>query len=110
MSFVQAINMWDVDGGMPQLDKYTYSEDPHVVAGACLGFGLCCCCVRSELDPAYALLYEHVASGNPWVRCPAQRCMSMSRAGPAYTMRLPCKYVYTVLCTFIWYYAVHLWR
>lgn len=45
---------------MTQIDKYTYSEDPAVVAGACLGFGLCCCSIRSELDPAFALLSEHV--------------------------------------------------
>jgi hypothetical protein len=57
---VQAISLWDCEAGMTQIDKYTYSEDPAVVAGACLGFGLCCCSVRSELDPAFALLSEHV--------------------------------------------------
>lgn len=57
---VQAISLWDSEAGMTQIDKYTYSEDPAVVAGACLGFGLCCCSVRSELDPAFALLSEHV--------------------------------------------------
>ena len=60
--------MWEMDAGMSLLDKYTYSEEPHVVAGACLGFGLCCCCVRAEMDPAYALLYEHVNASQPWVR------------------------------------------
>lgn len=28
--------MWDVEGGLPQIDKYLYSTDNHVVAGALL--------------------------------------------------------------------------
>ena len=27
------ITMWDVEGGLPQIDKYLYSSDNHVVAG-----------------------------------------------------------------------------
>lgn len=28
------ISLWDVEGGLPQVDKFLYSKDPHVVAGA----------------------------------------------------------------------------
>ena len=28
------ITLWDVEGGLPQIDKYLYSKDNHVVAGA----------------------------------------------------------------------------
>ena len=28
------ISLWDVEGGLPQIDKFLYSKDPHVVAGA----------------------------------------------------------------------------
>jgi hypothetical protein len=28
------IALWDVEGGLPQIDKFLYSKDPHVVAGA----------------------------------------------------------------------------
>ena len=28
------ITLWDVEGGLPQIDKYLYSKDSHVVAGA----------------------------------------------------------------------------
>ena len=27
------ITLWDVEGGLPQIDKYLYSGDNHVVAG-----------------------------------------------------------------------------
>ena len=27
------ITLWDVEGGLPQIDKYLYSRDNHVVAG-----------------------------------------------------------------------------
>lgn len=80
---MQAISLWDVDGGMPQIDKYTYSEDPNIVAGSCLGFGLCCCCVRSELDPAFALLSEHVHSPTAQVRVAAVMALGLAYAGTA---------------------------
>ena len=28
------ISLWDVEGGLPQIDKFLYSKDPYVVAGA----------------------------------------------------------------------------
>lgn len=34
------LTLWDVEGGMPQLDKYLYSSDSFVVAGALLGIGI----------------------------------------------------------------------
>lgn len=30
------ITLWDVEGGLPQIDKYLYSRDNHVVAGECI--------------------------------------------------------------------------
>lgn len=27
------VTLWDVEGGLPQIDKYLYSRDNHVVAG-----------------------------------------------------------------------------
>lgn len=74
--------MWDVDGGLAQVDPYTYSEqDAAVRAGACLGIGLSCCCVRSEIDPAYALLCEHVHSDAPTIRAAATMGLGLAYAG-----------------------------
>ena len=59
---VQAIHMWDTDSGLTALNPYTYSSDPDVVAGSCLGIGLCCTCIRSEIDPACALALLSVSA------------------------------------------------
>lgn len=45
------IMLWDVDGGLPLVDKYLYSSDNHVVAGALLAVGIINCGVRNECDP-----------------------------------------------------------
>jgi hypothetical protein len=45
------VALWDVEGGLPAIDKYLYSTDPHVVAGALLAIGVLCCCVQNENDP-----------------------------------------------------------
>lgn len=48
------IVMWDVDGGLPQIDKYLYTEDSNIVAGALLAVGIVNSGVRDECDPVSA--------------------------------------------------------
>ena len=60
--------MWNPDAGLPVIDPYTYSTEAPVVAGACLGIGLTCTGIRSDIDPAFALLSEHVQSEKEQVR------------------------------------------
>ena len=45
------IVMWDVDGGLPQIDRYLYTNDSNIVAGALLAVGLVNSGVRNECDP-----------------------------------------------------------
>lgn len=45
------INLWDVEGGLPAIDKYLYSNDQFVVAGALLAIGIVNCGVQNENDP-----------------------------------------------------------
>ncbi|KAI9221766.1 armadillo-type protein [Blastocladiella britannica] len=52
--------LWDVPGGLAQIDKYLYSTDPNIKAGAILAIGLVSANVRDENDPAMALLSEHL--------------------------------------------------
>ncbi|KAK9829660.1 hypothetical protein WJX72_007157 [[Myrmecia] bisecta] len=76
------ITMWDVGGGLPQVDKYLYSKDSHVVAGALLAVGLVNCGVQDECDPAYALLYESVdKKDDPTVRIGAIMGLGLAYAG-----------------------------
>jgi len=66
-----------------QIDKYLYSTDSHVVAGALLAVGIVNCGVRNECDPAYALLYDSVTKENPAVRIGAIQGLGLAYAGTA---------------------------
>ncbi len=52
--------LWDTDVGVSQVDKYSYSAEEHIKAGALLAIGILHNGIRAELDVAYALLEEHV--------------------------------------------------
>lgn len=52
--------LWDVDGGLTPIDKYLYTVNENVKAGALLALGLVNCRIRNECDPALALLTEYV--------------------------------------------------
>lgn len=52
--------LWDVDGGVNHTDKYSYSSEEHIKAGALLATGILHCGVKSEVDAAFALLAEYV--------------------------------------------------
>ncbi|KAL2629531.1 hypothetical protein R1flu_014217 [Riccia fluitans] len=75
------IVLWDVDGGLPQVDKYFYSNDNHVIAGALLAVGIVNCGVRNECDPAYALLYESVNKEDSTIRIGAIMGLGLAYAG-----------------------------
>ena len=60
-----AILQWDVDGGLTQIDKFLYSTDNNIKAGALLAVGVLHCGVRNECDPALALLTEYVEGEAP---------------------------------------------
>ena len=52
------LNLWDIERGLNVLDKWTKSEDHHIVMGSLTGVGIVSAAVRSEFDPARALLEE----------------------------------------------------
>ncbi|CAG2160860.1 unnamed protein product [Oppiella nova] len=56
------ILLWDVDGGLAQIDKYLYSNDDNIKAGALLACGVVNCGVRNDCDPALALLVDYVTN------------------------------------------------
>ena len=74
--------MWDVEGGLPQIDKYLYSTESHVNAGALLAVGMINANVRNECDPAYALLYDSVGRAKDLhVRTAAMLGLGIAYAG-----------------------------
>ena len=42
------------------VDKYLYSKDMNILAGALLAVGVICAGTQSDCDPALALLTEHL--------------------------------------------------
>lgn len=54
------ILLWDVDGGLTQIDKYLYSPEDNIKSGALLACGIVNTGVRNECDPALALLSDYV--------------------------------------------------
>eukprot|EP00439_Symbiodinium_sp_Y106_P044337 s4196_g5.t1 len=55
-----ALLLWGIDEGLTQIDKYQWSSDVNLKAGALLAFGLVTCGVKNECDPAWALLGEQL--------------------------------------------------
>lgn len=54
--------LWDAELGLSHVDKYTYSSDEYIKAGALMAYGILHSGVRTEMDAALALLTEHVES------------------------------------------------
>ncbi|KAG0266085.1 proteasome regulatory particle base subunit [Mortierella polycephala] len=54
------ILLWDVDMGLNQIDKYLYSDDENIRAGALLAVGIVNSGVRNPVDPALAVLQEQL--------------------------------------------------
>jgi len=75
------ILLWDVEGGLTQLDKYLYSKEDYIKAGALLGCGLITCGVRNECDPARALLSDYVMSTSSVMRCGSILGLGLAYAG-----------------------------
>ncbi|KAK8231435.1 armadillo-type protein [Phyllosticta capitalensis] len=48
--------LWDTEGGLDKIDRYTYLDEDQIKAGAMLAGGIVNSGVRSDADPAMALL------------------------------------------------------
>lgn len=73
--------LWNVEEGITEIDKYLYSGDEYVKAGAILGVGIVSAGIRNEIDPALALLSEHIDSGNCSIRCASCLGLGIAYAG-----------------------------
>lgn len=75
------VTLWDVEGGLPLIDKYLYSSDDAVVAGALLAIGLVNCGVQNENDPAFALISDYVGNNDAGVRSGAILGLGLAYSG-----------------------------
>uniref|UniRef100_A0A7S4T185 Uncharacterized protein n=1 Tax=Alexandrium monilatum TaxID=311494 RepID=A0A7S4T185_9DINO len=76
-----ALLLWGIDEGLTQIDKYQWSTDPHLKAGALLAFGLVTSGVKNECDPAWALLGEQLEAEDPLLRLAAVVGLGYAYAG-----------------------------
>jgi len=77
------IMLWEVDNGTTQLDKFTYSREDVIKAGALLGTGVVSCGVRDEFETALNLLREHVTSQSSFMRVGAVLGLGIAYSGSA---------------------------
>lgn len=75
------IHLWDEGDGLAAVDKYTYSDENYIKAGAYLATGLTMCGVKSAFDAAFGLLAEHVHHANREVRIGAILGLGFAYAG-----------------------------
>jgi len=73
--------LWDVDGGLTQIDKYLYSPEEWIKSGALLACGIVNTGVRNECDPALALLSDYVLHTSNVMRLGAIFGLGLAYAG-----------------------------
>ncbi len=75
--------LWDVEGGLAKIDKYTYATEEPILAGAMLATGIMNSGVRTDADPALALLgdEEKLNHKSPQVRVAAIMGLGIAYAG-----------------------------
>ncbi len=75
------IMLWNVEEGLTQIDKFLYSTEDFIKAGAALAIGIVSSGVRHESDPPIALLPEHLESTSHPIRCAAIVALGIAYAG-----------------------------
>merc|ERR1712142_856231 len=75
------ILLWDVDGGLIQIDKYLYASEDFIKAGALLACGIVNSGVRNECDPALALLSDYIGHKIMVIRIGAILGLGLAYAG-----------------------------
>ncbi|GMK57829.1 hypothetical protein CspeluHIS016_0406630 [Cutaneotrichosporon spelunceum] len=73
--------LWDHDGGIDYIDKYTYSPEEDIKAGAYLAIGILYANTRSNPDMAWALLEEHVDNPSSLIKIAAMNGIGIAYAG-----------------------------
>ncbi|KAF9525747.1 armadillo-type protein [Crepidotus variabilis] len=73
--------LWETDVGISHVDKYTYSADEHIKAGALLATGMLNSGVRTEADYAFHLLGEYTTNPSVWLKTSSIIGLGLAYAG-----------------------------
>jgi 26S proteasome regulatory subunit N1 len=84
MSATASIGMsmlWDSESGIDHIDKYSYSAEEHIKAGALLATGILHAGIRTEPDVAFALLEDQVDNASANLKIAAINGIALAYAG-----------------------------
>lgn len=83
MASMGMLFLWDVEGGLDKIDKYTYAPEEQIIAGCQLAIGIINSGVRIDSDPALALLgdEEKLNHKNSMVRVTSIMGLGLAYAG-----------------------------
>lgn len=77
------IYLWDIEEGLAAIDKYLYTKEEHIKAGAVLAIGVLGSGIRTEFDQPIALLPDHLEDPSPVVKSAACAAFGIAYAGSA---------------------------
>ena len=75
------VHMWEADEGMNAIDKFIYTPDESIIAGAYFAMGICNCGIKSEFDPCLDILLDRVKKARDQVKLGAILGLSFAYAG-----------------------------
>lgn len=76
-----SIHQWNINDGLQYLDKYTYSSEDEIKAGALLGTGIVSANIHDDVEAALALLQEYVADPKKLFQTSAINGLGIAFAG-----------------------------
>ena len=83
MGTIGMLNLWDIETGLNKIDSWTNSDDDYIVMGALTSVGIISSAVRSEFDPANALLSGFINHKKEDIKIGAIFGFAMAYAGSA---------------------------
>ncbi|OBA19060.1 26S proteasome regulatory complex, non-ATPase subcomplex, Rpn1 subunit [Metschnikowia bicuspidata var. bicuspidata NRRL YB-4993] len=80
---IGSINQWNIEDGLQALDKYFYSSEDEIKAGAILGTGIVSANIHDEAEASLALLQEFVTDSKKILQSSAIQGLGIAFAGSA---------------------------
>ncbi|KAJ8145643.1 hypothetical protein OXX80_006261 [Metschnikowia pulcherrima] len=80
---IGSIHQWNIEDGLQALDRYTYSNEDEIKAGALLGTGIVSANIHDEAEASLALLQEHVTDSKKLLQSSAIEGLGIAFAGSA---------------------------
>lgn len=80
---IGSIYQWNIDEGLPALDRYTYSSDDMIKAGSILGTGIISANINDDAEVSLGLLQEYVLDPKKIFQTSAINGLGIAYAGSA---------------------------